>query len=136
MIHNNFRSYQVAVQVFQEASNTLCPLRLVFAYSDEARRGAEADHGPAGKGRPRHAAVPRQPPLDGRNDAGLSRRAEEARLSRRPIVAGPGNGPTVPAPAGWFSETGRVTGALKPRLDKSVAPAPPGPFAVKPAPVE
>ncbi len=52
------------------------------------------------------------------------------------VVAGPGNGPTVPAPAGWVSETGRVTGALKPRLDKAAAPPPPGPFAVKPAPVE
>jgi len=52
------------------------------------------------------------------------------------VVAGPGNGPTAPAPAGWVSETGRVTGALKPRLDKAAAPLSPGPFAVKPAPVE
>ncbi len=39
------------------------------------------------------------------------------------IVAGPGQGPTVPAPAGWVSETGRTIGALKPRLDKPAAPA-------------
>ena len=103
---------------------------------DEARRGAEADPRPAGEGRARHAAVPRQPPVDGRDDAGLSRRAEEARLSRRPCRRRPGNGPTVPAPAGWVSETGRVTGAIKPRLDKTAAPRPPGPFAVKPAPAE
>jgi hypothetical protein len=51
------------------------------------------------------------------------------------VVAGPGTGPTVPAPAGWVSETGRVTGALKPRFDKTAAPRP-GPFAVEPAPVE
>ena len=51
------------------------------------------------------------------------------------VVAGPGTGPTVAAPPGWISETGRVTGALKPRFDNSAAPAP-GPFAVKPAPVE
>jgi peptidoglycan/xylan/chitin deacetylase (PgdA/CDA1 family) len=51
------------------------------------------------------------------------------------VVAGPGAGPTEPAPAGWVSETGRVTGAFKPRLDKNAAP-PPGPFAVKPAPAE
>ena len=37
------------------------------------------------------------------------------------VVAGPGTGPTVPAPAGWVSETGRVTGAIKPRLDKAAA---------------
>src|SRR5208282_2640242 len=37
------------------------------------------------------------------------------------MVAGPGNGPTVPAPPGWFSETERVIGALKPRLEKSAA---------------
>jgi peptidoglycan/xylan/chitin deacetylase (PgdA/CDA1 family) len=52
------------------------------------------------------------------------------------VVAGPGNGPSVAAPVGWVSETGRVTGALKPRLDRNAAPAPPGPFAVEPAPVE
>jgi hypothetical protein len=51
------------------------------------------------------------------------------------IVPGPGNGPTVPAPAGWVSETGRVTGALKPRLDKNAVRAP-GPFVVEPAPAE
>ena len=52
------------------------------------------------------------------------------------LVAGPGNGPTVPAPAGWVSETGRVTGALKPRLDGNSPKAPPGPFTVEPAPEE
>ena len=52
------------------------------------------------------------------------------------VVAGPGTGPTVAAPAGWVSETGRITGALKPRLDKRAAARPPGPFVVKPAPVE
>ena len=52
------------------------------------------------------------------------------------VVAGPGNGPSVAAPVGWVSETGRVTGALKPRLDRNAAPTPPGPFAVEPAPVE
>jgi peptidoglycan/xylan/chitin deacetylase (PgdA/CDA1 family) len=52
------------------------------------------------------------------------------------VVAGPGVGETTPAPAGWISETGRVTGALKPRLDKNAPAAPPGPFPVLPAPVE
>ena len=52
------------------------------------------------------------------------------------VVAGLGTGPTVAAPVGWVSETGRVTGALKPRLDKSAPKAPPGPFTVEPAPVE
>jgi len=52
------------------------------------------------------------------------------------IVAGPGTGPTTPAPAGWISETGRVTGALKPRLDKTAPARPAGPFPVLPAPVE
>ena len=47
------------------------------------------------------------------------------------MVAGPGNGPTVAAPPGWSSETARVIGALKPRLEKSAAPIP-----VKPAPTE
>jgi hypothetical protein len=42
------------------------------------------------------------------------------------LVAGPGNNPSVPAPAGWVSETGRVTGALKPRLDKSAPRRRPG----------
>ncbi len=52
------------------------------------------------------------------------------------MVPGPGNGPTVPAPPGWRSETERVIGALKPRLDKSAARFGDGPFRVKPAPVE
>jgi len=52
------------------------------------------------------------------------------------MVPGPGNGPTVPAPPGWFSETERVIGALKPRLEKSAARLGHGPFPVKPAPVE
>jgi peptidoglycan-N-acetylglucosamine deacetylase len=52
------------------------------------------------------------------------------------MVAGPGNGPTVPAPPGWVSETERVIGALKPRLEKAAVKAGAGPFPVKPAPVE
>ena len=52
------------------------------------------------------------------------------------MVAGPGNGPTVPAPIGWSSETERVIGALKPRLEKSRAQLRHGPFPVMPAPVE
>ena len=52
------------------------------------------------------------------------------------MVPGPGNGPTVDAPPGWISETERTIGALRPRLDKNAPVAPPGPFAVKPAPVE
>jgi peptidoglycan/xylan/chitin deacetylase (PgdA/CDA1 family) len=52
------------------------------------------------------------------------------------MVAGPGNGPTVAAPAGWFSETERVIGALKPRLDKSAVKVGAGPIPVKPAPAE
>jgi peptidoglycan-N-acetylglucosamine deacetylase len=52
------------------------------------------------------------------------------------MVSGPGNGPTVPAPAGWVSETERVVGALKPRLEKSPVKLGAGPIPVKPAPVE
>src|SRR5271165_3916888 len=52
------------------------------------------------------------------------------------MVPGPGNGPTAAAPPGWFSETERVIGALKPRLEKSAVKAGVGPFPVKPAPVE
>ncbi len=52
------------------------------------------------------------------------------------MVPGPGNGPTVPAPKGWFSETERVIGALKPRLEKSGAQVITGPIPVKPAPTE
>ena len=72
------------------------------------------------------------------DDAGLSRRAEEARLSRRPHRS--------PAPAtarrstrrpAGVSETERTIGALKPRLDKGAAArTPPGPIPVKPAPSE
>jgi len=51
------------------------------------------------------------------------------------MVPGPGNGPTVSAREGWKSETERVIGALKPRLEKH-AHARSGPFPVKPAPVE
>ncbi len=50
---------------------------------------------------------------------------------------GPGSGPTVPAPPGWTSETERVIGALKPRLEtagtRKIAD---GPIPVKPAPTE
>jgi hypothetical protein len=49
---------------------------------------------------------------------------------------GPRNGPTVPAPKGWFSETERVIGAPKPRLEKSGAKIVDGPIPVKPAPTE
>jgi hypothetical protein len=52
------------------------------------------------------------------------------------MVAGPGNGPTAPAPKGWVSETERVIGALKPRLDKPSAKVVVGPIPVKPAPAE
>jgi peptidoglycan/xylan/chitin deacetylase (PgdA/CDA1 family) len=52
------------------------------------------------------------------------------------MVPGPGNGPTVPAPPDWSSETERVIGALRPRLDKSAARFGDGPFPVKPAPTE
>ena len=52
------------------------------------------------------------------------------------MVPGPGNGPTVPAPKGWSSETERVIGALRPRLDRSAARFGDGPFPVKPAPTE
>ncbi len=52
------------------------------------------------------------------------------------MVPGPGNGPTIPAPKGWFSETERVIGALKPRLEKSGAKVVDGPIPVKPAPTE
>ena len=49
---------------------------------------------------------------------------------------GPVNGPTVPAPPGWVSETERVIGALKPRLDMSAKRLADGPIPVKPAPTE
>ena len=52
------------------------------------------------------------------------------------MVSAPGNGPTVPAPPGWTSETERTIGALKPRLEKSAGKLRAGPFPVKPAPVE
>ena len=52
------------------------------------------------------------------------------------MVAGPGKGPTVPAPVGWRSETERIIGALKPRLEKSAAKLVSGPIPVKPAPTE
>ncbi len=50
---------------------------------------------------------------------------------------GPGSGPTEPAPPGWTSETERVIGALKPRLENAAGKATPdGPIPVKPAPTE
>jgi peptidoglycan-N-acetylglucosamine deacetylase len=52
------------------------------------------------------------------------------------MIPGPGNGPTAPAPQSWFSETERVIGALRPRLEKSAAKFGDGPFPVKPAPTE
>jgi peptidoglycan-N-acetylglucosamine deacetylase len=50
------------------------------------------------------------------------------------MVPGPGTGPTAPAPKGWFSETGRVIDALKPRFEKPAATTGDGPIQVKPAP--
>ena len=47
------------------------------------------------------------------------------------IVAGPGTGPTVPAPKGWSSETERVIGALRPRFEKSAATPGDGPIPVE-----
>jgi hypothetical protein len=52
------------------------------------------------------------------------------------MVPGPGNGPTVDAPAGWSSQTERTIGALKPRLENAAAAARSGPIPVKPAPTE
>ena len=52
------------------------------------------------------------------------------------MVAGPGNGPTVDAPAGWTSETERTLNALKPRLEKASQTVKSGPIEVKPAPVD
>ncbi len=52
------------------------------------------------------------------------------------VVAGPGVGPTMDAPAGWVSETERVVGAIKPRLDGPAPKTPAGPIPVKPAPLE
>ena len=52
------------------------------------------------------------------------------------IVAGPGQGETVPAPPGWVSETGRTIAAIQPRLDAAAPTRAPGPIDVKPAPVE
>jgi peptidoglycan-N-acetylglucosamine deacetylase len=52
------------------------------------------------------------------------------------MVPGPGNGPTVAAPKGWFSETERVIGALKPRLEKPAAKVMTAPIPVQPAPTE
>ena len=50
---------------------------------------------------------------------------------------GPGSGPTEPAPPGWTSETERVIGALKPRLENAAGKVTPdGPIPVKPAPTE
>jgi peptidoglycan/xylan/chitin deacetylase (PgdA/CDA1 family) len=50
---------------------------------------------------------------------------------------GSGSGPTEPAPPGWTSETERVIGALKPRLEKGSGNArPDGPIPVKSAPTD
>ena len=51
------------------------------------------------------------------------------------IVPGPGAGPTAPGHEGWKSETERIIGALRPRLEKH-AHVRNGPFPVKPAPTE
>ena len=52
------------------------------------------------------------------------------------MVPGPGTGPTAPAPKGWSSETGRVTGSLRPRFEQSAAKPGDAPIEVKPAPQE
>jgi len=53
------------------------------------------------------------------------------------MVGGPGRAETAPAPPGWRSETERIIGALKPRLDKpSSRRLADGPIPVKPAPTE
>ena len=54
------------------------------------------------------------------------------------IEAGPGHGPTEPAPAGWRSETERTLNVLKPRFEHEAATAAhkSAAFAVKPAPQE
>ncbi|RBP16210.1 peptidoglycan/xylan/chitin deacetylase (PgdA/CDA1 family) [Roseiarcus fermentans] len=50
---------------------------------------------------------------------------------------GAGSGPTEPAPPGWTSETERVVGALKPRLERAAGkPVASGPIPVKPAPTD
>ncbi len=52
------------------------------------------------------------------------------------MVPGPGHSPTALAPKGWFSQTERVIGALRPRLDRNAARKGDGPIAVKPAPTD
>jgi len=52
------------------------------------------------------------------------------------VGGGAGSGPTVPAPPGWTSETERVIGALKPRLEAAGRSLADGPIPVKPAPTE
>jgi len=52
------------------------------------------------------------------------------------MTAGPGTGPTAPAPKGWSSETEKVIGALRPRFEKSAATPGDQPIPVKPAPSE
>jgi peptidoglycan-N-acetylglucosamine deacetylase len=50
---------------------------------------------------------------------------------------GSGSGPTAPASAGWTSETERIIGALKPRLEKGAGRRiADGPIPVKQAPTE
>jgi peptidoglycan/xylan/chitin deacetylase (PgdA/CDA1 family) len=49
---------------------------------------------------------------------------------------GAGSGPTAPAPPGWTSETERVIGALKPRLERAASRRLASPIPVKPAPTE
>ena len=51
------------------------------------------------------------------------------------IVAGPGEGETAPAPAGWVSETGRTIDAHQAAARGSTN-AGAGPIVVKPAPEE
>jgi peptidoglycan/xylan/chitin deacetylase (PgdA/CDA1 family) len=52
------------------------------------------------------------------------------------MAPGPGTGPTAPAPKGWSSETEKVIGALRPRLEKPAATPGDQPIPVKPAPSE
>ena len=64
----------------------------------------------------RGTAVPRQPAVDGRDDAGLSRRAEETRLSRRPCRRRAGQWPDR-------AGSGRLGLRDRPRHRRAQAPA-------------
>jgi peptidoglycan/xylan/chitin deacetylase (PgdA/CDA1 family) len=67
----------------------------------------------------------------------LKRLKEEGYRVVHMTGGGSGSGPTASAPPGWTSETERIIGALKPRLEKGAAKTrPDGPIPVKPAPTE